>query len=452
MLITLMTLTNLMSVRSYGEFEFWFSLLKVGAIALFVAGGAAWMAAGSHRAVLDNLTARGGFAPHGLLAVLATVPVVVFSLTGSEIASIAAAESGDPARNVARASRTVALRIIRSGHSPFVAAMDVMDVPGGRTVMRLIVLVAVLSCLNSGLYVTSLILRELAAQGDAPAALVRTGARQVPIRAILTGSVAGLAASVASIVSSRAARTTDLNCLASSLGTRRYPASIKAGLAVGCRWLAWFLAPLLFAAASGGPCDAAAASPAEPPWWWGAALAPLLTGAFGALAAYLAIRLDSRKTLNQELIKKRIDLYDEVAPRLNDLLCSFLAVGQWKTLPPPVVLQRKRDLDRIIHVYGPLFSQVVVDQYRVFIHKCFRTFNGSGRDALLRADIVHLQKEWGPAWQPVWNEQFVTLRDMVTERELRDEYATLMTELAIGIGTPRRKPGSPKPGSPGRRS
>ncbi len=210
---------------------------------------------------------------------------------------------------------------------------------------------------------------------------------------------------------------------------------------MGCRWLAWFLVPLLFVATSGGPCDAATASSVEPPWWWGAAVAPLLTGAFGAIAAYLAIRFDSRKTLNQELIKKRIDLYDEVAPRLNDLLCSFLAVGQWKTLPPPVVLQRKRDLDRIIHVYGPLFSQVVVDQYRVFIHKCFRTFNGSGRDALLRADIVHLQKEWGPAWQPDWNEQFVTLRDMVTERELRDEYARLMTALAVGIGTPRRKPG-----------
>ncbi len=86
---------------------------------------------------------------------------------------------------------------IRSGHSPFVAAMDVMGIPGGPAVMRLIVLVAVLSCLNSGLYVTSRILRELAAQGDAPAALVRTGARQVPIRAILSG----FAASIASILS-----------------------------------------------------------------------------------------------------------------------------------------------------------------------------------------------------------------------------------------------------------
>lgn len=210
-----------------------------------------------------------------------------------------------------------------------------------------------------------------------------------------------------------------------------------------CRWQAWSLWVPLLVAATGEPSHAAAAaSYVEPPWWWSAAAAPLLTGALGAVVAYLAIRFDSRKALNQELIKKRIDLYDEVAPRLNDLLCSFLAVGQWKNLPPPVVLQRKRDLDRILHVYGPLFSQVVVDQYKVFIHKCFRTFTGSGRNALLRADRVHLQKEWGEAWQPDWNEQFVALRDVVTERELRDEYSRLMTELAVGIGTPRRKHGS----------
>ena len=221
-LIGAMTSSNLMSVRSYGEFEFWFSLLKVGAIGVFVLAGAAWMtrAGLSHREVFANLTAHGGFAPHGWVAALAAVPVVMFSLTGSEIASIAAAESGDPARNIARASRTVALRIlmfyvasifvivcivpwsaIRSGHSPFVAAMAAIGLPGGRLVMRLIVLVAVLSCLNSGLYVASRILRELAASGDAPALFARMGPQQVPVLAILAASLFGLLASLASVTS-----------------------------------------------------------------------------------------------------------------------------------------------------------------------------------------------------------------------------------------------------------
>ena len=205
---------------------------------------------------------------------------------------------------------------------------------------------------------------------------------------------------------------------------------------MGLRWQAWCFVPGLLLATAGGSAHAAAALvTAEPPWWWGAAAAPLLTG---AALAYLAVRVDGRKVLNQELIRKRIDLYDQVAPRLNDLLCAFLVVGHWKELPPPVVLQTKRDLDRVMHVYGPLFSQVVVGQYRVFIHKCFRTFTGSGCDALLRADRVHLQKEWGEAWQPDWNQRFVTPRDVVTGRELRDEYARLMSELAAAIGTSRR--------------
>ncbi len=221
-LIAAMTLANLMSVRSYGEFEFWFSLLKVGAIGLFVLACAAWMTRAGFMdgLVFTNLTAHGGFAPHGLLAALATVPVVIFSLTGSEIASIAAAESDDPARNVAAASRTVALRIlmfyvasifvivcivpwneIRAGHSPFVAAMEVIGLPGGRLVMRAVVLVAVLSCLNSGLYVASRILRELAAAGDAPPGFARMGLRQVPVPAILAASLSGCLVSIASVTS-----------------------------------------------------------------------------------------------------------------------------------------------------------------------------------------------------------------------------------------------------------
>ena len=223
LLIAAMTASNLMSVRAYGEFEFWFSLLKVGAIVLFIVAGAAWLALAGHdplAAILGGRGALGGPFPHGGLAVLAAVPSVMFSLTGAEIASIAATDSDDPASNVARAARTVALRIllfylasilvilcivplgaIRSGHSPYVAAMDVMGIPGGSTLMAAVVLVAVLSCLNSGLFVTSRILNELALQGDAPRAMVVRSARGVPMRAILAGSAIGYLAAIASVLS-----------------------------------------------------------------------------------------------------------------------------------------------------------------------------------------------------------------------------------------------------------
>ena len=216
-LVALLTASNLFSVRSYGEFEFWFSLLKVLAIIGFVIVAGGFL---GHGHAAQTLLGHGGLAPKGWLAVLGAIPTVIFSMTGTEIASIAAAESDDPAGNVAKASRTVALRItlfyvaaialivatvpwssLESGHSPFVAAMAAIGIPRAAELMQGVILVAVLSCLNSGIYVTSRVLRELAAKGDAPGWLVAVDRRQVPARAILLAAAAASVAAVASMVS-----------------------------------------------------------------------------------------------------------------------------------------------------------------------------------------------------------------------------------------------------------
>ncbi|MCQ8240131.1 amino acid permease [Rhizosaccharibacter radicis] len=221
-LVGLLTGTNLVSVRAYGEFEFWFSLLKIVAIVGFVGLGLAALlgAFGPQFATVRPLWADGGFLPKGLGAVLAIIPTIVFQYTGSEIATVAAAESDDPGRNVARATSTVALRVLLfyissiavilclmpwsaqvPGHSPFVAVMDRLGIPGAGLIMSAIVLVAILSCLNSALYVTSRVLFEMAAHGDAPRWLVRTGPGGVPRRAILAGSGIGVAVAIASTLS-----------------------------------------------------------------------------------------------------------------------------------------------------------------------------------------------------------------------------------------------------------
>jgi L-asparagine transporter-like permease len=90
---------------------------------------------------------------------------------------------------------------IKPGISPFVAALVHIGIPGAGMAMNIIVLTAVLSCLNSGLYVTSRALFALAAHGDAPQALVVLNKRNVPARAILTGTVFGYGAMMASIIS-----------------------------------------------------------------------------------------------------------------------------------------------------------------------------------------------------------------------------------------------------------
>ncbi len=222
MLMVVMTGVNLMSTRSYGEFEFWFALIKVSAIIAFILTAMAWaFGLTSHGApTWSNLVSGGGFAPKGSLAVLAAVTSVFFAIVGAEITVVAAAESREPVRAVARMSTTVISRIlvfyvgsillivtivpwqqIVPGKSPFTAAMTAMHFQWASVAMTFIILTAVLSCLNSAYYVTSRTLFALAARGDAPKSLVKLNHRGVPVRSVLMGSVAGLAGIAAATAS-----------------------------------------------------------------------------------------------------------------------------------------------------------------------------------------------------------------------------------------------------------
>jgi GABA permease len=221
-LMLLLTGVNLLSARSYGEFEFWFSSIKVAAIVVFIviAGAYALGLTSPSGPTFGNLYAHGGFAPFGWLAVLAGMTTVVFSLCGAEIATIAAVESHEPARVISRMTVSISIRIllfyalsialivavvpwreIMPGDSPFAIALGYTHIPSAATIMNVIVLVAVLSCLNSGLYVTSRVLFTLAARGDAPRAMVALNARRVPARAILIGTSFGYFAVLLSIFS-----------------------------------------------------------------------------------------------------------------------------------------------------------------------------------------------------------------------------------------------------------
>lgn len=221
-LMAMLTAVNLMSTKSYGEFEFWFSSIKVAAIVVFIliTGTYALGITAPAGPTFANLTAHGGFMPGGIFSVLAGVTTVIFALVGAEIATVAAAEATDPVKAVARMTGSVAIRVIvfyilsillivsivpwtdvKPGVSPFAQVLDFIGIPGAATMMNAIVLVAVLSCLNSGLYVTSRVLFQLAAEGDAPQSLVKLNKRQVPVRAILIASSFSYAALAASILS-----------------------------------------------------------------------------------------------------------------------------------------------------------------------------------------------------------------------------------------------------------
>src|SRR6202048_2614578 len=164
-----------------------------------------------HRhADFSNLHSHGGFFPNGVHGVFGAIVVVIFSMVGAEVATIAAAETPDPQRAVQRATNAVAARIaiffvgsvflltvrlpwnsMQPGSSPFVAAFKQIGTPGADHLMNAVVLTAVLSCLNSGLYSASRVLFVLSAQREAPAQMVKVSRRGVPYIAIVCSSAVG---------------------------------------------------------------------------------------------------------------------------------------------------------------------------------------------------------------------------------------------------------------------
>ena len=223
-ILFVMTVFNLVSVRAYGNVEFAFAFVKVAAIVVFICVAGGFLVLFEHGAptVLAAGLGAGGFMPNGVSGLLAAVPIVIFSMVGSEVATIAAAESSDPAGNIARAGRTVALRILTfyvlsvglilmitpwanivPGTSPFVGALNRIGIPFTGVAMNIVVITAVLSCLNSGIYITSRMLFELAKTDGAPSFLGYVNRKKVPVFGVLVGLAAGALAAFAQLYMSQ---------------------------------------------------------------------------------------------------------------------------------------------------------------------------------------------------------------------------------------------------------
>ncbi len=209
----LFILLNLTSVRLFGEMEFWFSSIKVAAIVVIIVVGlmAVFQIIPNDTATVTNLWGDGGFMPNGVGAVFAALLAVIFSVFGAEVATIAAGESADPQHAVRKAVNTVVFRVllfyigsilvvlmvipwtsITSGTSPFVTMFESLGFPWAAFALDVVVLTALLSCLNAALYTSSRMAYSLAGRGEAPKAWRSINRRGVPVNAILVSSVVGL--------------------------------------------------------------------------------------------------------------------------------------------------------------------------------------------------------------------------------------------------------------------
>ncbi|WP_194790204.1 GABA permease [Pseudomonas sp. UFMG81] len=216
----LLTATNLFSVAKYGEFEFWFAMLKVIAIVAFIALGAFALAGALPAREVSGLAqlmnAHGGFMPNGWTAIIGALLTTMFSYLGTEAVTIAASESSDPARNIAKATRSVIWRIsvfyllsifviisvvpwndpLLPVQGSYQRALEIMQIPYAKLLVDMVVLVAVASCLNSSIYISSRMLFSLAKRGDAPAAIGRTSKVGVPRAAVIGSTLIGMLTTV----------------------------------------------------------------------------------------------------------------------------------------------------------------------------------------------------------------------------------------------------------------
>ena len=215
-LLLVFTATNLISLRSFGEVEIWLASVKVLAIVVFLGIGVLY-ALGlwpNSSFSIPNLWQHGGFAPHGIWPVVTGVALVIFSYFGTEIAVMAAAESVDPAKGVRQATSTVIWRILLffvggvliiatvvpwntlpdpKENAPFAYIFGLFGLPGAQAFMTAVILTAVCSVLNSGLYSAARMFAALADDGFAPGVVAKR-ARGVPYIAVLASTLGGYAA------------------------------------------------------------------------------------------------------------------------------------------------------------------------------------------------------------------------------------------------------------------
>ncbi|WP_168190784.1 amino acid permease [Actinomyces qiguomingii] len=247
--------TNVFSVRVFAEAESWLAGVKVFAIIAFIVLGSLAiigiipMADGSSSPGLSSFI-RDGWFPNGFGMVLTTMLTVNFAFSGTELIGVAAGETTDPGRNIPRAIRTTVVRLtvffIGSivvmaalipwqdagvDNSPFVTVLDMIGVPHAGDIMNIVIVTAILSAANSGLFASTRMLWSLANEGTVPAVVAHTTRRGVPVVALSLSMVGGLLALLSSVV---AARTVYLALVSVS------------GLAVVIVWMAIAACQFLF--------------------------------------------------------------------------------------------------------------------------------------------------------------------------------------------------------------
>lgn len=215
----LINLINLVNVKAFGETEFWFAIVKVGAIIGMIVLGLylLFSGKGGEQASFTNLWSHGGFFPNGVSGMIMALAIIMFSFGGLELVGITAAEASNPKTVIPKAINQVVYRILifyigalsvllalypwdslletlgsagdAYSSSPFVQIFSLIGSDTAAHILNFVVLTAALSVYNSGVYCNSRMLYGLAEQGDAPRVLMTVNRRGVPVLAIAVSAL-----------------------------------------------------------------------------------------------------------------------------------------------------------------------------------------------------------------------------------------------------------------------
>ena len=210
--LLIMTTVNFLSVKAYGELEYWFALIKVITIVLMIIVGFGMiffgLGNGGDAIGFANLFEHGGFLPNGVTGLIMSFQMVMFAYLGIEMLGVTAGEVKNPEKNLKRAINTVFYRImifyvlsltvilsiypwdaITGQNSPFVLTFEKIGIPGAAGIVQFVVLTAALSSCNSGIFSTARMLFNLAQQGESPKQFQRTTKSGVPGIAIIVSAI-----------------------------------------------------------------------------------------------------------------------------------------------------------------------------------------------------------------------------------------------------------------------
>lgn len=203
---------NLLTVKLFGELEFWFAIIKVITILALIAIGIVMIVTGfqtnTGQVSVSNLWEYGGLFPNGVTGFLLAFQMVVFAFVGVELVGVSAAETADPKKNIPSAINKIPLRILffyvgalfvilsitpwiqfDASTSPFVQVFSLVGIPVAAGIINFVVLTSAASACNSGMFSTSRILYNLSSNGQGPAKFGKLNRNHVPSSALLTSTL-----------------------------------------------------------------------------------------------------------------------------------------------------------------------------------------------------------------------------------------------------------------------